>query len=164
MIYSTPGVYIEERDNLPMSLVEVSMAIPAFIGVTQILPDGYDAEKPVPIKVHSLSDYKNLFGTSPGEKLNVAWIDDSQQPIRVNLTDEKMQRIMYYNMQLFFNNGGGDCYIVSLGTDNAANKGKYLKAIESLEKKSDITLIVLTDVAYYLNGNTDKKDVYDKAH
>ncbi len=159
MNYSTPGVYINEESTLPMSMAALSTAIPAFIGMTAKCPNGCQG---TPVKISSLLAYTDLFGTSLAEPLEVEFTDSEQQPIQVGPV-QRLKQIMYYNMQLYFNNGGGVCYIVSLG-DNAGGEAEadnYKKAIASLEKKPDITLLTLTDAAYYL-GN-DAGDVYKAA-
>ena len=55
---------------------------------------------------------------------------------------------LYYNLVLFFANGGGTCYIVSVGTyaDNAAiDKDKAGKALDALKKVREVTMIVIPE-------------------
>lgn len=57
---------------------------------------------------------------------------------------------LYYNMLLFFANGGGTCYIVSVGTYGGSQKetlddSKVIKALESLEKEQEITMIIVPE-------------------
>lgn len=164
MDYKTPGVYVDEKSVLGTSTVGLPTAIPALIGYTETIPEGYDKANPRPIEVNNLLEYKKLFGAAPAEPLRVAMNDNSPGSVQVALQDQLLQT-MYYNMQLFYNNGGGKCYVVSLGEyeptsgSNPApdpdktpqNITTYNTAIDTLQKKTDITLIVLTDAAYYLN-------------
>ena len=162
MNFKTPGVNIREIDAFPSSLAAPSTCVPAFIGCTQKQPDSADD----PTLVTSLLQYVSLFGTSPIEPITVTVDKNAQVPIQACLTDEKLKQIMYYNLQLFFNNGGGECYVVSLRTKQDSvvqTVTVYENAINSLEKKPDITLLVLTDAGYYLSDNAARKDVYSYA-
>ena len=64
--YKTPGVYVQEISTLPPSVAEVSTAIPAFIGYTQIGPtrDTAGAVVPVVARINTLLEYTALFGTA----------------------------------------------------------------------------------------------------
>lgn len=66
---------------------------------------------------------------------------------------------LYYSMQLFFANGGGPCYIVSIGTydDNGAMPGTlvddFTGAIDELEKFDEPTLYVFPGINLGTSGN-----------
>ena len=161
MTYKTPGLYIKEHNNLSSTAAIISTAVPVFIGVTHKVPDKYDIDDPELVKISGLEDYKSHFGTSPYEPSRV-FIDKYQQsPIQVRLIDknDKLSQIMYYNMQVYFNNGGGGCYILPLKASDGAKATveQYINVLPKVEKKEDITLIVLTDAAYYLEGTMAKK-------
>lgn len=163
MSYATPGVYIKERANLPISVAGVSTAVPVFIGMTDKAPQGDEKANPYPIKITSMVEYENHFGTSPAEPTRVTLQADPQNPIHVKLENTgttKLQMIMYYNLQLFFNNGGSDCYIVSLSDSDSDSADAFIEAITCLETKPDITLLVLTDAAYFLK---ETAEVYQAA-
>src|SRR3989338_6037379 len=61
--YRTPDVYIEETSTLPPSVAEVSTAIPAFFGYTELVtnPDGEDLIF-VHTRINTLLDYIAIFG------------------------------------------------------------------------------------------------------
>lgn len=61
----------------------------------------------------------------------------------------------YYNMALFFANGGGACYIVSVG-DYSANFDlkKFESAIDALEKEQEPTMIIVPEAV------SAKKDLW----
>lgn len=62
--YSTPGVYIEELDAFPHSIVAVPTAIPAFIGYTQFAIDkNGNSLSGMPYLIQSQSDFETYFGT-----------------------------------------------------------------------------------------------------
>jgi hypothetical protein len=61
--------------------------------------------------------------------------------------------MLYYSISLYFQNGGGSCYIVSVGNyDTMPNKQHFLDGLAALEKEDEPTLIVLPDA---LNLATD---------
>ena len=65
---------------------------------------------------------------------------------------------LYYHMVMFFANGGGTCYIVSVGTYNekaSVDKGKVEKALGELEKEQEITMVVVPEAA----STKDCKDI-----
>ena len=166
MTYQTPGLYIKESNNLPSASINVSTALPVFIGVTVARPKDYDQFNSKVIKISSLEEYVRHFGTSPDEACSVIVDTDTHSSIRIryNNSDNKLSQIMYYNLQMYFNNGGGICYIMPLISPNGsrATPKQYIDALPHLEKTLDITLIVLTDAAYYLAG-TELKDIYREA-
>ena len=57
---------------------------------------------------------------------------------------------LFYQMQMFFANGGGTCYVVSAGlyssAENLANK--IDDALENLTKEREVTLIVVPEAAF----------------
>lgn len=55
---------------------------------------------------------------------------------------------LYYNMSLFFANGGGTCYIVSVGTysgNDALDNEKIETALKNLEKEQEVTMIIVPE-------------------
>ena len=62
--YLTPGVYIEELDAFPHSIVEVPTAIPAFIGYTEIaIDENGKSLNGVPFSIQSRNEFETYFGT-----------------------------------------------------------------------------------------------------
>ena len=61
---------------------------------------------------------------------------------------------LYLNMMLFFANGGGPCYIVSVGNYNSEFSEKKLEdAIKSLESESEPTMVVIPEATNLSSGN-----------
>lgn len=76
----------------------------------------------------------------------------------LNVSDTNNLFTLYYNMVLFFANGGGTCYIVSVGTyaeKKQVNKKKVEDALAALEKEQEITLVVVPEAA----STPDCKDI-----
>lgn len=66
---------------------------------------------------------------------------------------------LYYNMQLFFANGGGACYIVSVGNyKDTLNKDAMIKALDTLKLEQEITMVVIPE-AVNMPEESDFKDV-----
>ena len=154
--YKTPGVYIEEIPKLPPSIASVETAIPAFIGYTETAPDEIEpgAKVKKPVKISSIFEYEQFFCTpaltapAPPEKDFEVTIDLSKSsPTTVKKTKNKPSFMMYYALQLFFKNGGGDCYIVSVGdlTKPAPLLSELEDGLTEIEKLFDVTLIVFPD-------------------
>lgn len=152
MDYKTPGVYIEEIPKLPPSIAQVETAIPAFIGYTEKAED--QRGNPLlnePKRITSLFDYERFFGMPAVETgLKVTVTGDINNPTSVLASiDERSKYLMHYALQMFFANGGGPCWIVSIG--NYADAGGLvvsdsLKAgLDATEKVDEITLYVYPD-------------------
>lgn len=136
----TPGVYVEEKSVLPGSVSGVSTAVPAFIGYTEIAGVNGDLFGK-PTKIRTLKDYEQLFGT----RTETITVDATSNSIAVEIA--LPARLMYYSMQMFFDNGGESCYIVALNESETGKTElkKYQDAIDSLEFEDEPTLIVLVD-------------------
>ena len=61
---------------------------------------------------------------------------------------------LYYALNLYFRNGGGPCYVVSIGTyDASPSRARFSAGLAALEKEDEPTLIVLTDAAGLLSAS-----------
>ncbi|WP_223599583.1 phage tail sheath C-terminal domain-containing protein [Chryseobacterium sp. GVT01B] len=144
MNYKTPGVYVEEQGKFPPSVAQVETAIPAFIGYTA------DGPKNKPTRIASMLEYEQLFGKANPEIFAVAFKDGAVTATQPKISDFKM----YYAMQMYFANGGGACYIVSVGGYNdqvtvgtsTTEAGTLLYGLELLKKEDEPTLIVFPDL------------------
>jgi phage tail sheath protein FI len=75
------------------------------------------------------------------------------------IKNEKTYFLLYRSMMLFFQNGGGACYIVSVGDYNATlDKDLLVEGFELLKKEQEPTIIVTPD-AVSLNTPDEHKDV-----
>jgi len=120
--YKTPDVYIEEISVFPPSVAEVETAVPAFIGYTE------KAQKNVandlilkPTKIYSLKEYEQYYGGPKGDDAIALTVTDATGGgfSVSSFTEPTLSYQLYYSMKLFFDNGGGQCYIVSTGTYQA---------------------------------------------
>ena len=163
--YKTPGVYVEEISVLPPSVAQVETAIPAFIGYTEKAKDIVDDDLlNTPKRITSLLEYEQYFGGADNEESIVVNIDDVYdssgaltRKVEVPEPATKSPYKMYYSMQMYFANGGGPCYIISVGdydttvskTDLGANGG-----LAELAKEDEPTLIVFPDATSLAASNS----------
>jgi len=159
--YKTPGVYIKEVSVFPPSVAEVETAIPAFIGYTETAEERGEGLTNKPRRIKSLVEYELYFGGAPQPQTLAVTLDATNTPTKVEVAHHYL---LYYSLQLFFANGGGDCYIVSVG-DYAADGSKARTDIEAgldaVHKYDEPTLLLFPDAA--LLGGTDLTDIQKKA-
>jgi phage tail sheath protein FI len=133
--YNTPGVYVEEISTLPPSVAEVSTAIPAFFGYTE--------RGPAIARVTTLLEYEEIFGGPKPASFTVT-VDAGQVTGVTRTTTTEF--LLYYAVSHYFKNGGGACYIVSIGSYGASlAKAHFVAGLGLLEKEDEPTLVVLTD-------------------
>jgi phage tail sheath protein FI len=159
--YKTPKVYVEEISTLPSSIVGVSTGIPAFIGYTEKAENdsGEDLTN-IPTRITSIIEYESFFGKAQPTFIEVFCSgtppDEQIESIKIN----KPRFFTYYALQMFFSNGGGPCYIVSIGSyidDNEGNKkfhniteygleNEFTSGLKALEGEDEPSLIVMNDL------------------
>ena len=172
--YKTPGVYIEEIVKFPPSVAQVETAIPAFIGYTQKAKKKEDGDLVMdPIRITSMLEYESYFGFAENETsigVNILNAGASNQEVVVTQPTNPSHFKMYYNLQMYFANGGGPCYIISVGTyataktnnsvapvilqEVSSNGFKGLKnGLDRLEMEDEPTLIVFPDATSLISDS-----------
>lgn len=154
----TPGVYIEEISTIPPSIAAVETAIPAFIGYTGKAEENKDvtALHLKPTRITSMLEYVEKFGGPMQESVGITIDDDLDADNKIvnrtiNATiSSSINYFLYYSIKMFFDNGGGPCYIVSVGdyttTISDGDGSSGLKGgIAALEKIDEPTLLVFPD-------------------
>nr|WP_262917719.1 phage tail sheath C-terminal domain-containing protein [Cognataquiflexum rubidum] len=161
----TPGVYIEEKNAFPGSVVEVATAIPAFIGYTEKASRNGKSLLNIPTRITSFAEYVELFGGAFNPLFKLETPQDGDKN-RVSIRDTefvikyaKDNHLLFYNsIKLFYANGGGTCYIVSVGTYEGKDSLKINKdqllgygkdengkpidgGLHSLEKEQEPTMV-----------------------
>ncbi len=160
MAYKTPGVYVEEISTLPPSVAEVETAIPAFIGYTEKQGEIVDG-LPVPVRISSMLEYERIFGSAQNQAgIGVTVIGPSITVTPPTSTTFKM----YYSLQLFFANGGGPCYITSVGTysGGTVTLTALQGGLKAIEKEDEPTLLLFPD-ATSLSSESDFYVIYKDA-
>jgi phage tail sheath protein FI len=132
----TPGVYINEIDAFPPSIAQVATAIPAFVGYTEKGPI-------VPVRISSFMEFQQIFGGAPSPDTVTINIGTDTY----NVGESKFK--LYNSLLLFYLNGGGVCYIVSLGkfTDNPAFSASapFIDGLNLLRNFDEPTLLLAPD-------------------
>ena len=141
--YKTPGVYVEEISTLPPSVGQVPTAVPAFIGYSEKAIRNGKSIINVPTHITSLLDYHILFGYAADfGKINVLLNADSS----VGTIDFEKRFYLYDSVRMFFANGGGQCYIVAVGTySDDVIMDKLLGGLSALEKEDHPTILLCAD-------------------
>lgn len=145
--YATPGVYIEEKSAFTNSVVAVATAIPAFVGYTEKARAGKRDLTNVPLRISSLVEYLSFFGGAPKVQFNVS-ADGDNYTVEA---DQDTKYLLFRSLQLFYANGGGSCYIVSVGNYSDDISSKDIIGLESgggitaLLKYDEPTLLCIPD-------------------
>ncbi|MEN8115394.1 MAG: phage tail sheath family protein [Bacteroidota bacterium] len=171
--YKTPGVYVEEISVFPPSVAQVETAIPAFIGYSEKAMKDTVSLLNVPTRITSLLEYKELFGGPDNEQniaVNISDVYDTAgnltRTIQVPEPSTKSPFLMYYALQMYFANGGGPCYIISVGDySGSVSKsalGSATGGLSYLAKEDEPTLIVFPD-ATNVSTVTNFYDLYEEA-
>lgn len=134
---ATPGVYSQEINAFPNSVVAVPTAVPAFIGYTPRADYKGKSLLGKPCKITSLADFLTFYGvmqpSSPGTPPSPAAPNGQYDPVYYLspsvelgdltiggkpydlLPDAGTIYYLYNSIRLFYANGGGDAYVVSVG-------------------------------------------------
>ncbi|CAM3704454.1 Phage tail sheath protein [Vibrio aerogenes CECT 7868] len=154
-VMKTPGVYIVEKNAFPNSVVEVATAVPAFIGYTQKADNGGKSLLNQPWRITSMSEFRQYFGGPPQHQYELSEVGDDaaarpvfkQGETSYQIKQPDIRHLLYYSMMFFFQNGGGPCYIVSVGDyTKAPDAGELKGGITPLIKEQEPTMLVIPDV------------------
>src|SRR5690606_2204073 len=139
-----PGVYVQEVPTLPPGVAEVNSAVPAFIGYTLTTKFNDQDLKYQPIKVQSMLEYVRFFGESSPFTIEGVTADLTQTANEATVSNHFY---LYDSLQLYFLNGGGPCYIVSIGTyaESSDSDEPYIKGLDTLDLHDEPTLYLFPD-------------------
>lgn len=136
--YKTPGVYVEEISTFPPSVAEVATAVPAFIG--------YTAAGQKVARIDTMLEYQTLFGQAKPSQFSVNTVENNLTSVERTTAANEPSYLMYYALSHYFKNGGGSCYIISVGDYNSAPaKDDFIAGLAELEKEDEPTLILFPD-------------------
>lgn len=162
--YKTPDVYVEEISVFPPSVAEVETAIPAFIGYSEFARKNADCDLILkPTKIYSLKDYERYYGLPKDDAIAVSIADDGAGGFTVNsFSEPEVKYLLYFSVKMFFENGGGQCYIVSVGTyqssatidlagdatSNPATMYGLQDGLDAVKLEDEPTLIVIPEAVH----------------
>ena len=158
-LYKTPGVYIEEITKFPPSIAPEETAIPAFIGYTEIADDLAPNDlKLKPKRISSMVEYVKYFGNPQNEESISVTVQQSQDNGIVTVLSavasvaeaNRSKHVMNYALQMYFANGGGPCYIVSVekyksSFGAALVETELTKGLDVLVKEDEPTLLLFPE-------------------
>ncbi len=132
----SPGVYINEQNAFPNSVVSVATAVPAFIGYTPQAE--YDGKSYLNVaqRITSFAEFQSIYcypnpapPASPAKQYSPEYYLVQQKSLPNNndymvinnsyysiLPDPNTIYYLYNSIELFYQNGGGEAYIVSVGS------------------------------------------------
>jgi phage tail sheath protein FI len=143
----TPGVYIKEISKLPPSVAQVETAIPAFTGFTAKAKDKVaDDLLFKPKRIKSIVEFEQYFGEAFTPFTLTVDGANNLNPI----ADPGLQYYLNYALRLYFANGGGPCYICSVGKYKASDtSGDILSELQNglnkIKKEDEPTLLLIPD-------------------
>lgn len=155
-VMKTPGVYIVEQNAFPNSVVEVATAVPAFIGYTEKADNGGKSLSNQGWRITSMSEYRQYFGGEPQHLFEISEIGTTpdantreafkQSGKTYQITQSNTRHHLYYSMLFFFQNGGGPCYIVSVGNySDDIDAGALKGGIAPLIKEAEPTMLLIPE-------------------
>lgn len=143
----TPGVYIDEVPKFPPSVAQVETAIPGFIGCTRLTTLNGSTLINRPVRIKSMVEYESIFGARLETfSAVVSTNGQGQNEVSTMPVAPATPYRLYYALQLYFANGGGPCYVVSIGADSAAiTLAGHQAGLAAIAKEDEPTLLVCPD-------------------
>lgn len=140
---ATPGVYVRENNAFSSSVVEAPSAIPAFIGYTAKAERGHESLLNTPTRIDSFKEFINFFGKGPKVSFAIRSKDAKNYSLKL---DSESNFHLYNSLRLFYSNGGGSCYVCSVGNYQSGTKYKNLSGgLETLVAEQEPSLVVCPD-------------------
>ncbi len=149
---STPGVYIQEKNAFPNSIVAVNTAIPAFVGYTEKAVQHNKGLRNVPTRISSLAEYQAIFGG--GSKTLFQLKSDPKTVFQCSVAGSRF--FLYNCLRLYFANGGTACYIVSIGNYADITQpapSDFFGGIDALRNEQEPTLLLCPDTVTLPDAN-----------
>jgi phage tail sheath protein FI len=168
LTYKHPGVYIEEISTIPPSIAQVETAIPGFVGYTaKREKNGVAFAINVPVRITSLLEFEVFFGGAFPEVLEVTINEPEPGKLtpKIDVTPATTVSgyVLYYHVKMFYENGGGPCWVVSIGTFEDTpeiTKSELKLGLQACEREDEITLLLIPEITA-LTSNSDIKELND---
>lgn len=162
--YKTPKVYVKEVNSFPVSVSQGNATVPVFIGCTE------QGEQGKAVRISSMLEYEQIFGGACTYAIGVMVKEKDKKLVIQSIGPEnnvgaelEPRFYLYYQVKMYFDNGGGVCYVISAGdySDNNPNKDQINSAIDGIGKEDEPTIILLPDSV--LLPEADCYNTYKKA-
>jgi phage tail sheath protein FI len=154
-VHSTHIIQIElmVTTRSPSTVVEVDTALPAFVGYTERAEIDGRPGLLSPTLIHSLTEFRRHFGGPPMTAFDV--VDGAADDFDVRSGDHfwKLKPsgpigLLYHSLCLFYDNGGGACYVVSVGLyENEVRGSDLITGLESLGGQVGPAMLVVRDLS-----------------
>jgi uncharacterized protein len=115
--FRTPDVYVREIRVFPPSVAEVESAVPVFIGYTEKAKKDVEHDLVLkPTLIYSMTEFEQYFGKAqvPTIGVTVKTREDGGKVGEVTSV-AGMEYLLHPSVKMYYENGGGKCYIVSVG-------------------------------------------------
>ncbi|MEL5381321.1 phage tail sheath family protein [Serratia ureilytica] len=149
--YKVPGVYVEEIHGASLSIQSGETAVPVFVGIFNAIktPTEELGEWPC-VRVESWLDFTQQFASSDHIEIKLA----------ETVSKSKINFVPYmgsHSVRLYFENGGGPCYILAIDVDKErARSAVSSHLLSAIERHPEITLLCWCEYA----GKKDDQLVY----
>lgn len=171
-LYKTPGVYVEETSfKLPL-VTATPTAIPVFVGYTERAEKNGQPMQQQVVSIRSMPAYQEIFGGPFQSAFKLATTGGPfDVPIHIGgkslfVAYQRNNELYLYNaVRLFYENGGGECCIVSVGTyemvkvqgvrmkDFTGNAAQQIPSVFSiLNAAAEPTLLLFPDIVAMRNA------------
>ena len=149
-----PGVYIDEITALPSPIVSVPSSVPVFIGYTQKADKDGQSLTGVPVRISSVLEFERLFGSGPEPLLSFEGISSAgmaEPVVDLMAGSYALRRVtpafrLFQNLVLYFLNGGGPCYIISVGHhDEVPDATTLIAGVNGLDNEAEPSLVLVPD-------------------
>ena len=156
--FTTPGVFVEEIGAFPPTIVGVETAVPVFIGYTERAERNGEPCPLVPVRIASLADYDAVFGgaysylhtltaVAPGTAGSVMIGAACVRP------DLAQRYDLFNSLRLFYANGGGNCYVVSVGSyQDAPSQEAFAAGLAAVRDLAGPTMLVIPEAVRLAPG------------
>ena len=150
----TPGVYLVEQDAASISVAQAPTALPVFLGYTESARNGDQDLTCIAMPIASMAEFVRYYGDpagnegAPAPRFQYASAASGTPPFASDAAGPRFN--LYYSLMLFFNNGGGPCYIMSIGSyasamASAPAQGDYGAAWSALARCPEPTMVLMPD-------------------
>lgn len=152
--------------KVPKEIKQINTSIPVFIGYTEKCgnEDSPIVKKEInsvfvseAIRIDTFEQYQKIFGTCPDEPVTITIEETSTQQqgnanqltVKAGLSNPTVHT-MYYHMKMYFANGGGLCYVISVGDTNTEviHCNHLLAGLQMARLFEDIAVLVVPQLVY----------------
>ncbi len=138
----TPGVYGAEAGAGPRAIEPAEGSVAAFVGYTERAGEPGRSLHLKPQRIVSLQGFERLFGAAAGQRLQIG----NGPQGALELRNRAVHWRLYLGLRLFFLNGGGPCWVVSVGGyDEAPQAEALLAGLAALDAEPESALLVVPD-------------------